>query len=122
MAPSFSAFLALPAEIRLLVYEHLFVPSSAYIDPTTTTKAIRQSQRPTSSALHLLLTCRQIRAEAHNIAYKKHTFDVQRSFPAGYLQGLAQQVPHCLITSLLLQHPYAIIVSHCLDLRKIGNI
>lgn len=53
----------------------------------------------------MLLSCRKIHTEAYKIAYKKHTFAIQHHCPDDLVQRLAQQLPHSLITSLLIAAP-----------------
>ena len=98
MDPSYSPFLSLPAELRLLVYEIYFLSTAPKPDRPDNILL----QRPDETALlSLFLTCRLIHAESYKIAFLKNTFIIRRCFPRDAIRGLTKHMPQRLITSLL---------------------
>ncbi|KAF2492497.1 hypothetical protein BU16DRAFT_115260 [Lophium mytilinum] len=65
-----SLLLSLPAELRLCIYEFVFIPTH-YAGPKLPDPSDKASLR-----LSLLLTCRQIKEEARLIAYSRTSFHI----------------------------------------------
>ncbi|KAF2815625.1 uncharacterized protein BDZ99DRAFT_457599 [Mytilinidion resinicola] len=65
-----SLLLSLPAELRLCIYEFAFIPTH-YRGPELPDPSDKASLR-----LSLLLTCRQIKAEAWAVAYSRTSFHI----------------------------------------------
>ncbi|KAF2255227.1 hypothetical protein BU26DRAFT_514978 [Trematosphaeria pertusa] len=97
-----SRLLTLPLELRLLIYELLWVPLASKIHPKTSTVHSHNVTSSASSSLELLLVCRQIYAEAHQTAYTRHTFALSRCFDTSPLHDLPRSYPYNLVTSLLI--------------------
>lgn len=95
-----SPFLSLPAELKLMIFEFLWMPADQSIDLPT--NLIHQSSQPSSSDLNLLLTCRQIHAEAQKIAFRNHVFTISRVISKEYMRQLSIHAPYNLITSILI--------------------
>lgn len=105
MAKNSSAtLLSLPKELRLEIYEFLFLPASAYIDPVA--ESIKKADVPSPATLSVLCTCRQVYNEARDVAYTTYTFSVRRDILVAEIPQIANERPGSLITTLLFPpHP-----------------
>ncbi|KAF2178587.1 hypothetical protein K469DRAFT_718130 [Zopfia rhizophila CBS 207.26] len=70
--------LSVPPEIRLIIYELLWVPLTAQI--ASNNGRLTPAAIPISADLNLLLACRQIYYEARRLAFSNHTFTITRNF------------------------------------------
>ncbi|KAF2658254.1 hypothetical protein K491DRAFT_690217 [Lophiostoma macrostomum CBS 122681] len=100
-----SALLSLPLELRLLIYESLWIAiTQPHLDDGP---QLPRQLPPTSSSsknLSLLQTCRQIYAEAYRIAYSRHTFTICRNLDLSMpiFDPNTPASPHALIRTLLI--------------------
>jgi hypothetical protein len=104
MAP-ISSFLSLPLELRLLVYEFLWVPlTQPHLDNGPRLNKDLSQASSSSTDLSLLQTCRQIYAEAYRLAYSRHTFTICRNLDMSMpiFDPNAPASPHALIRTLLI--------------------
>lgn len=97
-----SRLLQLPLELRLEIYELLFIPLIAQTPANGYTVPPTAVASTTSQTLSVLLACRQIHTEAHRLAFSRHTFLFTRSLVDFPLHALPSSYPHALITSLLI--------------------
>ncbi|KAF2740547.1 hypothetical protein EJ04DRAFT_508055 [Polyplosphaeria fusca] len=92
--------LEIPPELRLLIYESLWVPLSAQIN--TPNGYLPPSDITTSRDLSLLLACKQIYSEAYRLAFRSHTFTLSRDLDACPLLAEPRWSPTDSITSILI--------------------
>ncbi|KAF2876656.1 hypothetical protein BDV95DRAFT_602626 [Massariosphaeria phaeospora] len=99
-----SSLLSIPSELRLLIYEHVWLPLPAQItdQPRQEHGYLARSSLPSPTSLNLLLACRQIHREALAIAYSSHTFALSRDLDQRPLSHEPRLHPFSLVTSLLL--------------------
>lgn len=78
-----SLFLSLPKEIRLLIYEELCQNTLDTLVPQRSTDAFGKPayargvpEIPAAQRLDFLLTCRQVYAESHQLAYRSTVFSI----------------------------------------------
>ena len=99
MTDSTPTLLALPPELRLTIYEYIWIPL-----PTQITSAGLVPPRclVSSSALNLLLVCKALYHEARHTAYTRHTFSLTRNLDTYPLAHEPRLAPYAYITSLVI--------------------